>query len=211
MYKKILLIVLFLVLIAINLIIWYTEKNQVRLPIANKMVHKIAPKKHPYTKAGEPPIALQEAFELQLEKHENDLKKHRYAILIDYDLPLFVERLWLMDRQSCEYIIHSKVSHAYNSGLIYATKFTNKPNTNTSCIGAFRTGGSYHGSFGYAMKLHGLEKGINDNAFKRAIVVHKEVALYSWGCFMTKPEINKKIIDLTKNGTFIWVHKSGYN
>jgi hypothetical protein len=38
-------------------------------------------------------------------------------------------------------------------------------------LGRYRIGQSYHGQFGLAFKLHGLDK-TNDNAYKRFVVLH---------------------------------------
>jgi hypothetical protein len=58
------------------------------------------------------------------------------------------------------------------------------------------------------MIVDGLDKGINNNAKSRAIIVHstkKMKTIWSNGCFATSEDVNKKIIDLTKNGCLICV------
>jgi len=64
------------------------------------------------------------------------------------------------------------VSHGKNSGWAYATAFSNRPKSLQSCRGFFITGRKYSGKHGTALQLYGLEKGVNDNALRRGIVMH---------------------------------------
>lgn len=139
--------------------------------------------------------------------YTDKIKNTKYTVLIDYDLPVFKKRLWVIDNESKEIVLYSRVSHAKKSGLLYATTFSNEVGSNISCTGAFVTGVPYTGKYGYSMKLHGLEKGKNDHTFQRAIVVHPHRSLFSNGCFMTKASINKQIVELTKGGAFFYVYK----
>jgi hypothetical protein len=136
--------------------------------------------------------------------------KKEYVILIDYRKHLFSKRLFLFDVKSGKEILSSRVGHAFNSGLIYASDFSNKNESRKSCYGAFITGSSYNGQYGYAMRVEGLDKGVNDQAFRRAIVFHsveKLPVMWSWGCFVTPPDINRKLIDFTKGGNLVVVLK----
>jgi hypothetical protein len=58
------------------------------------------------------------------------------------------------------------------------------------------------------MIIDGLDNGINNNARSRAVIFHSDRKMktkWSNGCFATPEEINKKIIDLTKNGVLVCV------
>jgi hypothetical protein len=143
-------------------------------------------------------------------------------ILIDYDLPALRKRLWVIDPSTGEILVNSHVSHAWYSGPWVPHQFSNEPGTEKSCVGAFLTGESYQGDYGYSMRIDGLEAGVNDNARMRAIVFHPETnlrirlldnlpiksKLWSLGCFMTPPDINRKIIDMAEGGAFMFVHSS---
>jgi hypothetical protein len=142
-----------------------------------------------------------------------NLKKYNpprrdYAIVIDYRKHLFSKRLYLYDLKKGEIILTSRVSHAFNSGFLYASDFSNVNGSEKSCYGAFLTGGSYQGEFGYGMRVKGLEKGINDQAERRAIVFHtanRILPMWSLGCFITPADVNRKLIDLTKGGSLVLV------
>jgi hypothetical protein len=141
-----------------------------------------------------------------LQKHNP--KRNDYVIVIDYNLGIFSNRLFVVDVKTKEIVICSKVSHAFNSGLIYPTDLSNTPGTNKTCVGAFQTENVKFGKFGYSMVVNGLDNGINDNAKKRAIIFHSNKLMKtSWsnGCFATDETTNKKIIDLTHDGCLVIV------
>jgi len=150
-------------------------------------------------------IALAEAAALEFR-----VPNRRHVVVIDYDRSLFAERLFVVDMKKKAVILRSRVSHAMKSGKIFPSDFSNIPETGKSCVGAFRTGESYHGRFGYAMRIDGLEWGVNDNARRRAIVFHDYEApvAYSKGCFITPPKVNRRLIDIIKGGTLVYVRKS---
>lgn len=92
--------------------------------------------------------------------------------LIDFRLSSNLERMWIIDLNKKEVIHQSLVAHGRNSGNEFATTFSNVPNSNTSSLGFYVTGETYYGKHGLSLRLDGVEKGINDNARKRAIVMH---------------------------------------
>ena len=77
---------------------------------------------------------------------------------------------------------------------------------------------TYEGSNGYSMRLKGLEAGVNDMAWDRAIVMHgasyvSEEAVKvlgrlgrSWGCPAVRPEISQKIIDTIRGGSAVFAY-----
>lgn len=135
-------------------------------------------------------------------------KRKDYVIIVDYTKNIFSERLFVLDMKQRKIIISSKVSHAWNSGFLYPSSYSNKNGTNKSCKGNFITIGSKFGSFGYSMVIDGLDRGVNNNARSRAIIFHPDTKMktkWSNGCFATSESVNKKIIDLTKNGVLVCV------
>lgn len=139
---------------------------------------------------------------------EYKIRKKDYVIIIDYTKPITANRLYVLDMKKREVVITSTVSHAYKSGILTPSDFSNVSGTNKSSKGAFITKGTYNGGFGYSMIIRGLDKNINDKVESRKIIFHstkKMLTPWSNGCFATPEEINKKIIDLTKNGTLVYV------
>ena len=143
--------------------------------------------------------------------------------IIDYELPSYEIRLWVIDMESTEVLFEEWVAHGMGlprgSGgdMERAFSFSNDHNTRKSSLGLFRTAETYHGKHGYSLKLDGLEPGVNDRARERAIVMH--AAHYvtadraedhligrSWGCPAVRPEISKELIDTIKGGSLVWVY-----
>jgi hypothetical protein len=131
--------------------------------------------------------------------------KNERFIFIDYSKPSSSKRLWVIEGDSV--LLNTYVSHGENSGLVYATKFSNKDNSHMSSVGEFRTLYTYDGKHGLSLKIEGLDN-TNDNAFSRNIVFHSapyaskeflETHGYlgrSHGCFATSEEDNQLIIGL---------------
>ena len=64
------------------------------------------------------------------------------------------------------------VAHGQNSGHNLTERFSNDEGSHMTSLGLFVTADPYVGRNGYSLRLHGLDCGVNDNAFDRAIVVH---------------------------------------
>lgn len=138
--------------------------------------------------------------------------------LIDYSKPSTQERLYVLDVKNKRLLHKSLVAHGKNSGGLYATSFSNKQGSYQSSLGFFITGNTYNGKNGYSLILDGLEKGINDKARQRAIVMHG--APYSnpsvinsagrlgrsLGCPALPEKMNRKIIDEIKEGTLLFIY-----
>jgi hypothetical protein len=136
--------------------------------------------------------------------------------VIDYSLPSTEPRLWVLDLERGEVLFHELVAHGAGTGDNYATRFSNVKDSRQTSLGLFRTAGTYQGGNGYSLKLEGLDKGINDRAEERYIVMHG--AWYvspeqirsqgrlgrSWGCPALSQEIAPTVIDTIKGGSFIF-------
>lgn len=136
-------------------------------------------------------------------------KQQNYVCIIDFSKSLNSKRLYVVDIKKNTVILHERVAHAYNSGLVFASKFSNQPESRLSCKGGFITDESpYTGRFGYALRIDGKDKNINDNAKKRAIILHsmkKIIGFWTWGCFGTEDKVNTTLINLLKGGHLIYV------
>ncbi|MGV8093371.1 MAG: murein L,D-transpeptidase catalytic domain family protein [Mangrovibacterium sp.] len=144
-------------------------------------------------------------------------KQKEILTLIDYSRPSTQKRLYVLDIKRQKLLFASLVAHGKNSGGNYATSFSNEVGSGKSSLGFFLTGNTYWGKNGYSMVLDGLEKGINDRARERAIVMHG--APYcnpsvlkttnrlgrSLGCPALPPSLNRPIIDTIKNGSVIYI------
>lgn len=138
--------------------------------------------------------------------------------IIDYSLPSTAKRFWSFDMINNKLLYKEIVAHGKNTGANYAKYFSNIPNSKKSSLGLFKTGDTYTGRNGYSLYLNGLEKGFNDLALKRSIVMHganyvsqdfinKQGRLgRSWGCPAFRQKIAKEIIDTIKQGQYLFVY-----
>lgn len=92
--------------------------------------------------------------------------------LIDFSLSANDKRLWVIDMVANTILYHTLVSHGRNTGEEFANQFSNKINSYQSSLGFYVTSETYSGKHGLSLRLDGLEKGVNDKARERAIVVH---------------------------------------
>ncbi len=138
--------------------------------------------------------------------------------IIDYSRPSTAKRLYVIDFKINAIVFKSYVAHGKNSGLNHAESFSNRINSHESSLGFYITGNTYVGKHGHSMRLKGIEEKINDNAMKRAIVMHSAnyvsenfIETYgrlgrSFGCPAIPVENHRLIIDLIKNNTCLFVY-----
>ena len=117
------------------------------------------------------------AFELAQQgfeklKEQGAVLNDNIISIIDFSLPSTEKRLYVVDMRNYQVLYKTYVAHGRNSGALMANSFSNAPSSNKSSLGFYKTLGTYIGKHGYSLKLEGLERGINDNAYNRAIVMH---------------------------------------
>lgn len=164
------------------------------------------------------PVVLQMALRAYTCAQAQDIGKLRYLTIIDYSLPSTTPRMWVIDLKNASVPFHTLVAHGKNSGYINTTTFSNSPGSDSSSIGLFLTGNTYIGHNGYSLKLKGLEKGFNDNALQREVVIHGAayvssdfVKTYgrlgrSWGCPALSKAVSTPVINDIKNGTLLFAY-----
>lgn len=138
--------------------------------------------------------------------------------LIDFSRPSTAKRLFVFDMKQRKVLFSSVVSHGRNSGDTYATSFSNEYGSYKSSLGFYLTESTYQGKNGYSLILNGLERGINDRARERAIVIHG--AAYadpsvlagggrlgrSLGCPAVPQKLSRPIIDAIKGGSVMYIY-----
>jgi len=103
---------------------------------------------------------------------EKGLIKRDILTLVDFSLSSNVKRLWVIDLTTNTILYNSLVAHGRNTGDEFANSFSNSPESFKSSLGFYATGEIYNGKHGASLKLDGLEKGVNDSARERAVVMH---------------------------------------
>lgn len=149
--------------------------------------------------------------------------RNNIVTLIDFSKPSTEERLYVLDMQQKKLLMKSHVAHGRNSGENFATSFSNQSGSHKSSLGFYLTGNTYQGGNGYSLVLDGLEKGINDKAKERTIVIHG--ADYanpasiapggrlgrSLGCPALPRAVNQKIINAIKDGSLLYIYADDKN
>lgn len=170
----------------------------------------------------------EQAFQMALEgylrlQEAGKLKNESVLTIADMSLPSSQKRFFVVDLKSGSLLFHTYVTHGRNSGKLNATSFSNKMNSFQSCPGFFVTANTYQGKHGLSLRLQGMEKDINDMAWKRGIVVHGadyangSVALQqgylgrSLGCPALPPHLHEDVIKTIQNGSCFFIYTSSEN
>lgn len=145
-------------------------------------------------------------------------KSPRTLTVIDYSLPSTEKRLWVFDLEKRELLFHELVAHGVNTGDNVARRFSNTMNSRQTSLGLFVTANTYVGKNGYSLRMNGLDRGFNDRAFERAIVIHGAPYVSesfarsqgrlgrSWGCPALDQKVNRKVIDTIKEGGLVFAY-----
>ena len=138
--------------------------------------------------------------------------------IIDFSLPSTQKRLFVLDILNGRLLFNTWVAHGKNSGTLLAHRFSNRNNSYMSSLGFYLTGEPFIGQHGYSLRLDGKEKGMNDNVFRRAIIMHpagyvSEEHIRQWGylgrsegCPAIPQELGRPIIDSIRGGSCLFVY-----
>lgn len=138
--------------------------------------------------------------------------------IVDFSQPSTRKRLYVIDLKRYKMLFNTWVAHGRNSGREMATSFSNQESSYKSSPGFYVTQQTYVGGHGYSLKLQGMEKGINDKAYERAIVVHGAAYVNpslipaqgyigrSLGCPAVPEKLATPIINTIKNGTCMFIY-----
>lgn len=148
---------------------------------------------------------------------KGDVKKPVLTV-IDYSLPSSKQRMWVFDLRKEKLLYNTYVAHGKNSGAATPHHFSNQVMSKETSLGTYVTRDTYIGSKGLSLNLKGLEKGINDNAYERRVVIHgawyvepsfiKKTgqAGRSWGCPSIAKTLAKPVINTIKGGSVVFAY-----
>jgi len=151
-------------------------------------------------------------------KNSGLLRNTNILTICDFSKASTEKRFFVIDMESCRLLFNTLVSHGRNSGTNYAVQFSNEPSSYKTSLGFYVTRSTYSGKHGYSLHLDGLEKGINDMAYQRAIVVHGAAYVSeflgnsqgyigrSLGCPALPEKIAGKVIDEIKDGSCFFIY-----
>ncbi|RYZ31017.1 MAG: murein L,D-transpeptidase catalytic domain family protein [Chitinophagaceae bacterium] len=128
------------------------------------------------------------------------------------------KRLYVIDVRAKKMLVNTYVAHGRNSGGEFANKFSNRPESHQSSLGFYVTRQTYFGGYGLALKIDGVERGINDRANERNIVVHGSHYIgekflrnnpfngRSFGCPAIPAAQTPKVINSIKDGSCLFIY-----
>jgi hypothetical protein len=145
---------------------------------------------------------------------------HRTGILsiCDFSQSSANQRMYVIDVRNRRMLYRTYVAHGINSGEEFANSFSNRPESCKSSLGFYVTSRTYNGMNGLSLRIQGVDKGFNDNAGKRAIVIHGAsyvsqrilhkygVMGTTFGCPAIPTEMSSQIIPVVKNGSCFFIY-----
>lgn len=138
--------------------------------------------------------------------------------IVDLSQPSTKKRLYVVDLLKGKLLFNTYVSHGRNSGDLVASKFSNTNSSFQTSLGFYQTLKTYMGKHGLSLQLKGMEKGFNDNAYNRNIVLHGADYVCeefirktgrlgrSQGCPAVPYADSKGIIQAVKGGSCLFVY-----
>jgi hypothetical protein len=139
--------------------------------------------------------------------------------IADYSQSSNKKRFYVIDLKNKKLLFNTFVAHGRKTGEEFAKYFSNEVGSLKTSLGFYVTEKPITGSHtGFSLMIAGVEKGINDLAAKREIIVHGAeyatenfVKKYgrlgrSFGCPVLPPEMVKKVIDQIKGGTCLFLY-----
>ena len=157
-------------------------------------------------------------------KKEGRLLNESVLTIIDFSQSSNKKRMYVIDLYKKALLFNTYVAHGRNTGDEFAEKFSNIPGTFQSSLGFYLTENMAIGSkVGLSLVLKGLEKGINDKAREREIIMHgadyatedfiqKHGRLgRSYGCPSLPPDQVKPVAETIKNGSLLFIYSPDNN
>jgi hypothetical protein len=119
----------------------------------------------------------QQAFEYALKGYHYLLDHHLLVkpdviCICDFSQSSRNRRLYIVDLEQKKVLVNTYVAHGRRSGSEFARSFSNNMQSHKSSLGFYLTDKIYYGDHGLSLKIHGLERGFNDRAAARNIVIH---------------------------------------
>ncbi|SEF93686.1 L,D-transpeptidase catalytic domain [Halpernia humi] len=157
-------------------------------------------------------------------KSDGKLPKESHVLTIaDFSKSSNSKRLWVIDLDKKKVIFNTLVAHGMGTGDEFAAHFSNTESSHQSSLGFYITEETYTGKNGFSLKLIGMDKGFNDAALQRAIVMHgadyvsndfaknhKRIGR-SWGCPAVSRELAEPIINTIKDQNCLFIYYPDQN
>ncbi len=156
-------------------------------------------------------------------KKRGILRRTGILTICDFSQSSSNQRLYVIDVRNRRMLYRTYVAHGINSGEEFASSFSNKMESCKSSLGFYITTGTYTGMNGLSLRIEGVDKGFNDNASRRNIVIHgaSYVSLRilhkygvmgtTFGCPAIPDEMSSQIIPVVKHGSCFFIYYPSKN
>lgn len=174
-----------------------------------------------YSETGLEPVMDKDLFRMAMTGYSKIRPKNDTLLsIIDFSKPSTEKRYYLIDLANRTLLYNTFTSHGVNTGEDMAVSFSNKEGSRKSSLGFYLTAETYEGKHGTSLKLDGLERGFNNRARKRYIVIHSADYVTqsfieengrlgrSWGCPALPPTVTQEIIEKIKNGSVLFIYSN---
>ncbi|MBK6628045.1 MAG: murein L,D-transpeptidase catalytic domain family protein [Flavobacteriales bacterium] len=160
-----------------------------------------------------------DAFRSAYEQACGQAPDARVLAIADMSRPSTEKRLVVIDLITGRTLLHTYVAHGQGTGELMAEVFGNEEGSHRTSLGLYRVGTEIVSpKHGQALLLHGLDKGVNDRALEREIIMHGAdyvseafIAEHgrlgrSWGCPAVPRNTMSDLVRLLADGGLLYVH-----
>lgn len=160
-----------------------------------------------------------EALAAGLERADKHGMEPRILAIADMTQPSTAKRLYIIDLEHRSLLLRTYVAHGQKTGELMAERFSNTHGSHQTSLGLYRVGAEIVSpKHGPALLLHGLDKGLNDQALPREVIIHGADYVSdefirqhgrlgrSWGCPAVTRDDMPKVIELLADGGLLYVH-----
>jgi L,D-transpeptidase catalytic domain len=149
---------------------------------------------------------------------QGSIRNTNVLSICDFSQSSCSKRMYVIDLQHKKLLYQTYVAHGQNSGSEYAASFSNDQDSYKSSLGFYVTQKTYYGRNGLSLHLNGVDKGYNDKALKRNIVLHGSAYVgdqylqnfgtlgTSLGCPAIPAAISSRIIRKVKDGSCFFIY-----